>query len=174
MAGAGDVKVLVIRHAVAEDRESFAATGESDDLRPITDAGRRKMRLAAKGLRRLVPSIGTLAASPLTRAAETARIIADVYGGLDIATVEALRPEASPASLLEWLREVPADPTVAVVGHDPHLSTTIGWLLGEKARPLVQLKKEGACLLQFDSVPRRGAAVLQWLLQPAQLRRQRR
>ena len=41
---------LVIRHAIAEDREAWALTGVSDDERPLTEAGRRKMKRAVRGL----------------------------------------------------------------------------------------------------------------------------
>jgi phosphohistidine phosphatase len=34
------MNLLVIRHAIAEDKEAFAKTGRNDDLRPLTEAGR--------------------------------------------------------------------------------------------------------------------------------------
>src|SRR4029079_14353095 len=74
------MRLLVIRHAIAEDRDEFANTGRPDGERPLTDAGRRRMRRNARGLRRLVGKFDVLATSPFTRAAETARIVADAMG----------------------------------------------------------------------------------------------
>ena len=68
------MNILVIRHAIAADRERHAEQhdGEDDGLRPLTARGRKRMREGARGLRRLVPKIDLLATSPLTRAAQTA------------------------------------------------------------------------------------------------------
>ena len=37
------MELLIIRHAIAEDRDEFAESGKSDDERPLTDAGSRRM-----------------------------------------------------------------------------------------------------------------------------------
>ena len=164
--------LLVIRHAVAEEQEVWAATGEPDERRPLTADGRKKMRRASRGLRRVVPSISLLGASPLTRAAQTADIVADVYGDLEPLTVGALAPERPPADFLSWLRDAaPGHDVIAVVGHEPHLSGLVSWLLTARDKPaLVELKKGAACLLRFDDEPQKGKACLEWLLPPRQLR----
>ena len=56
------MQILIIRHASAEERSAFAATGKSDDRRPLTDEGRRKMTEAAQGLRALVPHLDVIGA----------------------------------------------------------------------------------------------------------------
>jgi phosphohistidine phosphatase len=165
--------LLIIRHAVAEEREAWAATGEPDERRPLTPDGRKKMRRAARGLRRVAPSISLLGASPLVRAAQTADIVAEEYGDLQPVTVGALTPDRAPADFLSWLRDAaPGHDLVAVVGHEPHLSGLVSWLLTSHAKPaLVELKKGAACLLRFDGdAPRKGHACLEWLLPPRQLR----
>jgi phosphohistidine phosphatase len=166
--------LLIIRHAVAEEKEAWAATGEPDERRPLTPDGRKKMRRAARGLRRLVPELSLLGASPLTRAAQTADIVAAVYGDLEPVTVGALTPERAPADFLSWLRDAaPGHDVIAAVGHEPHLSGLVSWLLTGHASPaLVELRKGAACLLRFDDdAPQKGKARLEWLLQPRQLRR---
>ncbi len=45
------MKLLVVRHGAAMEREDFVHTGESDDLRPLTDEGKAEMKLIAAGLR---------------------------------------------------------------------------------------------------------------------------
>src|SRR4051812_3600232 len=75
------MRLLLIRHGIAEDREAFAKKGEDDFLRPLTPAGKRKMKEGAKGLRKLFPKLDLIATSPLKRAVQTATIVYDAYGG---------------------------------------------------------------------------------------------
>ena len=71
--------LLIIRHAIAEDRDAFAKTGKPDDLRPLTSEGRAKMIRCAEGLHVIAPEISVLASSPRTRAHETAEIVGREY-----------------------------------------------------------------------------------------------
>jgi phosphohistidine phosphatase len=164
------MKLLIIRHAIAEERDDFARTGRDDRLRPLTDAGRKKMKQAARGLRTLAPDIDLLATSPLTRAAQTGAILDTVYDGLDEVEIEELAPAASPIEFLSWLRRQDGKDCVAVVGHEPSLSLILAWLLTGSERRLFAFRKGGACLLQFSDEPAAGTATLLWALTPAQLR----
>jgi phosphohistidine phosphatase len=168
------MKLLIIRHGIAEDRDAFAATGKSDDLRPLTADGRTKMAHSGEGLREVVPDISLLASSPLVRARETAEIVGRVYEIEVRSTTETLRPDASLDAFLDWVRDYRAQPVVAVVGHEPHLSTLATWLISEVKESRIELKKGGACLLTFDGAPKAGSATLEWLMQPAHLRAIRR
>jgi phosphohistidine phosphatase len=163
------MKLLMIRHAIAEEREDFARTGKDDSQRPLTDEGRKKMKQAAKGLRKLVPDIGLLATSPFTRAAQTAAVLDSVYDGLEEVEIEELAPEATPEDFLRWLRKQKSK-TVAVVGHEPSISLLLSWLLTGNERRLYSFRKGGACLVEFNGEVAAGAATLLWALTPAQLR----
>ncbi|HEX3867112.1 MAG TPA: histidine phosphatase family protein [Gemmatimonadaceae bacterium] len=164
------MRLLIIRHAIAGDKTEFAKTGQSDDLRPITADGRDKMERAADGLREVVPTISLLASSPLTRAAQTAEIIALEYDIPIDETIDALRPDAPFDDFLGWLTTRAARDIIAVVGHEPHLSGLISWLISGGAKFRIDLKKGGACLLEFGGAPERGCAILLWSIPPAQLR----
>lgn len=164
------MQLLVIRHAIAEDRMEFAKSGLPDAERPLTEFGRRRMRKNARGLRRLGPGIDLLATSPYSRASETAQILADTLGISDVQTVDGLTPDHHPSAVLQWLRAQPADATVAVVGHEPHLGILITWLMSGQAEPRVELKKGGVCLLELGERVEPGHAVLQWLVTPSFLR----
>src|SRR6185295_647822 len=122
------MKLLLLRHAIAEEREDFARTGKDDRLRPLTDEGRKKMKQAARGLKGLVPEIDLLATSPLTRAAQTGAIVDSVYGGLKEVEIDALAPETTPDAFLRWLRQRKEE-VVAAVGHEPSISLILSWLL---------------------------------------------
>lgn len=165
------MKLLVIRHAIAEDREEWARTGQDDRLRPLTPRGRSRMKRGARGLARLAPRLDLLATSPLTRAVQTAGIVRSAYGGLQTVVLDALMPEQDPEALLRWLGLRSALGTVGLVGHEPHLSHVAGWLLTGSQTGVIRFKKGAACLLEFAEAPAPGGARLLWAWTPAQLRR---
>src|SRR5436305_8482937 len=142
------MKLLLIRHAIAEEREDFAKTGKDDRLRPLTEDGRKKMKQVARGLQEIVPEIDLLATSPLTRAAQTGAIVDSVYGGLKEVEIAELSPEATPVDFLRWLRKQKAD-TVAAVGHEPSISLILSWLLTGTERRIFAFRKGSACLIEF-------------------------
>ena len=164
------MQLLVVRHAIAEEREQFRSSGQDDALRPLTEGGRRKMERVALGLRRIVKTIDLIATSPFVRAAQTAAIVAHAYGDIAPITADELSPHNTPASLVVWLRRHEEAEVVAVVGHEPDLGILITWLLAGLAEPRVPLRKGGAALLDIATHPAPGAAVVRWVLTPALLR----
>lgn len=163
------MKLLLLRHAIAEEREDFARTGKDDRLRPLTDEGRKKMKQGARGLRKILPGIDLLATSPLTRAAQTGAIVDSVYGGLSEVEIEELSPEATPADFLRWLRKQKAE-TLVAVGHEPSISLILSWLLTGSERRIFSFRKGGACLLEITGEVGAGTATLLWAITPGQLR----
>jgi phosphohistidine phosphatase len=163
--------LLVVRHALAEDREEFAKSGRDDSERPITDEGRRKFERGARGLRRVVESIDLLATSGLVRARQTADLLRDVYDIRSVVQLRELEPDADPAALVRWLRRQRPRPLVAVVGHEPHLSGLVEHLLTGRRSGFIDLKKGGAGLLRLGKSAAAGQAELAWLLTAGQLRR---
>ena len=168
------MRLLVIRHAIAEDRDAFARTGAPDELRPLTAEGRRKMERGARGLRREVPSIARLATSPLTRAHETAAIVSAEYRRLSIEIEDVLAPEVPMEGVLAWVADAAragrTDDVVAIVGHEPDLSGFITWLVAGREEPMLELRKGGACLLDVPTAVRPGTARVRWVATAAQLR----
>jgi phosphohistidine phosphatase len=168
------MRLLVIRHGPAGDRDEFAFTGKPDAERPLTKDGREKMKKAAAGLARAVDALDLVATSPLARAVQTAEIVADAFGGMDLTIIDELAPERAPGDLLPWLRGHDRDVSLAVVGHEPHLGLLVGWLLTGRHESFVELKKGGAVMLSLGETPQAGAAKLLWALTPGQLRRLRK
>jgi phosphohistidine phosphatase len=163
------MKVLLIRHAIAEDQDTFARSGAPDEKRPLTDEGRELMRAGAHGLKRIAKEINVIATSPLTRAQQTAEIVAEAFPSALRETTEAMTPEARYPAFLEWLGSKRQRKCVAAVGHEPHISGLASWLLGSD-RVILAMKKGSVLLLEFDDEIRPGAAQLRWFLTPAQLR----
>lgn len=163
-------ELLVVRHAIAEDREEFAATGEPDDRRPLTKRGRSRMRDGARGLTTLVDAPEFIATSPYARSAQTAEILAKAFGGPEPVEVDALTPDGDYEALSAWVRGRGPDARIALVGHEPHLSGYVSMLLGGKGS-ILQLKKGGACLLAVAPSVTAGSALLLWSLAPARVSR---
>lgn len=165
------MRVVLFRHGIAEDRAEFSNTGRPDSERPLTIKGIERTRQAAAGLLSLVPDLGYVATSPYRRARQTADLIAAAAGaGAPPAVVDALQPAGKPAEICLWLASCPAQPAVALVGHEPDLSELMGWFTAGESGSFARFKKAGACLIEFRSAPGRGAGELQWLLMPAMLR----
>jgi phosphohistidine phosphatase len=162
------MRLLVVRHGIAEDRDAWAQTGVSDALRPLTPRGRRRMRRCARGLARLVGKLDALATSPLVRARQTAEVVADAFGGLEIDEVPALAPGETPEAVAAWVRRAGREHTIAVIGHEPELGILVSWCLAGRGA-FVPLRKGGACLLELSSTEP-GGATLVWSLAPRHLR----
>jgi phosphohistidine phosphatase len=164
------MQLLVIRHGIAEDAEAFAATGKDDSRRPLTKAGKRKMKEVAAGLLEVVESLDVIAASPLVRAQQTAEIVAEAYGDLRVDTVQALSPGSDPADLVDWLGKHASAEVVAIVGHEPHLGILVTWFMTGASDSRVEMSKGGAALLDFSSRVTAGSGTLEWVLTGSQLR----
>jgi phosphohistidine phosphatase len=163
------MQLLVIRHAIAEDKDAFAATGRDDGERPLTADGVRKMRRGAKGLRQLVPAINTLASSPLTRAQETAEIVRKEYELERIVDAPELEPGVAIGDVVAALSRFDGD-VVAIVGHEPQLGRLVTYLVSGTDRSGVELKKGAACLVEFDGQARSTCGMLRWSVSPSTLR----
>ncbi len=165
------MQVLFIRHAPAGKRSKHAAAGGNDSERPLTPAGRRKMKKAARGLSRLMRSPDVIATSPLARARQTARIVCDAFSGSRLIELAELSPGRSPHDLLDSLRGMGRTRVLALVGHEPSLSGCVDFLTTGGKGLRVELKKGACCLLEFNDKPAAAAGRLLWSLTPSQLRK---
>ena len=164
------MRVLIVRHGIALDRELARQQRLVDSARALTPQGRRKMRGVARGVAQWVPAVDIIATSPLVRAVETAQLLHRRLRSAKPVTCSALRPGHTVASLPRWLKQQNADATVLIVGHEPDLSMFIAWATVGRMRSYIKLKKGGACLLEFTGSIAKGGAEMQWLLTPDQLR----
>jgi phosphohistidine phosphatase len=164
------VKILIVRHGPAGDREEWERTGKDDRLRPLTPKGKKEVRKSGAGLARLVPALDLIATSPWTRAVQTAEITNEEYG-VEVEEVEQLTADHRPEDLIPWLGQQRGREAIALVGHEPHLGLLVGFLLTGKSVSFVDLKKGGACLVEMDDSSRPGSGCLEWLLTNRELRR---
>jgi phosphohistidine phosphatase len=162
------MECLLVRHGIAVDAEQWDG---SEENRPLTEKGKKRVRQAAAGLAALGCKPTRLCSSPMVRAYDTARLLrAAVCPTLKVETRDELAAGAAPEQVIAWLRSLPAESTVVCVGHEPLLGAVAGVLLAGKPITGLGLKKAGAALIHLPDGPKPGQGVLRWWLQPMQLR----
>ena len=116
------MRLLIVRHAEA-------ASGEPDELRPLTPEGREHAREVGVQLRDEGFSADAVVSSPLLRARETAAAL----GLGDPEVDERLAPGAAPADI----RDAAAGrgEAVVVVGHQPDCGRAVAELTGGDEPP---------------------------------------
>jgi phosphohistidine phosphatase len=163
------MNIYLLRHGIAVSAEESAPDGE----RPLTAKGIKRMRKAARGMRRLGVDFDAVLTSPLARARQTADIVAAALGlESHLTVVEALQPNCSVDELLAGLSDYQHCKHLLLVGHEPLLSGTAAFLVtGKKTAALeIALKKGGLCHIEIDSLPPGNPGTLRALLAPKQLR----
>jgi phosphohistidine phosphatase len=112
------VRLILVRHAKA-------ASGEPDELRPLTPEGREAAQALGVELGALAPD--AVISSPLLRARETAEPIS-AAAGVEPEIDKRLSPGASLSNIRAIVHG--RGETVIVVGHQPDLSTIVYELTG--------------------------------------------
>jgi phosphohistidine phosphatase len=163
------MKVVLIRHAEAGDRAAFAETGKPDAERPITKKGRRQMRAASRGLRKLIKRADVVASSPLLRAKQTAKVLSKRYRKPASEMIAVLEPGSAPEGFAEWANTHAEAQVVMAVGHEPHLGALATWLITGSPDSAIEFEKGGAALIEFDAAPQKGNGRLKWLMGPKEL-----
>jgi phosphohistidine phosphatase len=160
------MRLLIIRHATAVPR---GTPDMPDDERPLTKKGERRFRRAAAGLARLMKRPDALLSSPLPRARRTAEIAAKEWGKVEVQDEPALAG-GSFNEIATALGRFPTESTVAIVGHEPDLSSVLGRLLGTSHGERLIFKKGGAALTDVPGSLSEGGTLI-WYLPPRILRR---
>jgi phosphohistidine phosphatase len=159
------MRLYLIRHASAVPS---GTPGIPDDERPLTPRGEKRWKRAARGLARVLKRPDALLSSPLPRAWRTAEIAAAAWGRVDAQPTEAL----ADGDLEAWsalLGTYGPEARVALVGHEPHLSSLLARLVGGNAARM-PFKKGGVAVVDV-TVPLSGGGTLVAVLPPGLLRR---
>ena len=159
------MNLYIVRHAIAVDRGTEGY--EDDSQRPLTDAGSKKMKKIAKGIHRFGIELDAILTSPYVRARDTAKILAERYSMEDkVYFSDNLIPPGNFESLVFEIHEKYDFANLALVGHEPMLSSLISWLTTGEKDARILLKKGGVSFLSSDTLYQDGRAMLQWLLTP--------
>ena len=147
------MELLLLRHAEA------ASAGPKDELRPLTDVGRRNAELVGRGLVRLdlVPELVLF--SPVLRARQTADALVGGFGGQRPGLEErsGLGPGATPAEVMKLLQGVGDRRRVLLVGHQPDMGRLLSFVVSGGSMELEFALRPGTvCVAEIDSIPLRA------------------
>jgi phosphohistidine phosphatase len=162
------VALYLVRHAFAAHADP--SRWPDDAQRPLTREGAERFRRAARGLRRIAPDVDAVLSSGFARAWQTAELLRDEAGWPEPEECNALEAGRAPAEALDALRARP-EGAIALVGHEPHLSSLASLLCaGREDAVHLQVKKGAVLLLTCDGPAAPGAAYLRWAVAPKILR----
>ncbi|HLK90320.1 MAG TPA: phosphohistidine phosphatase SixA [Polyangia bacterium] len=154
------MRVTLIRHAEAGD------DAPRDEDRSLTARGREDARHLGRALGRRGVEFSLMVTSPLVRAVQTAEIVAaEIAYRERMAVTSVLVPEASAADVVAFLkaaaRQLEGTPSIALVAHEPILSSLAAALIGKPRYPPLR-KAEALRIRLGDGGAAAGTGTLRW------------
>lgn len=162
------MKLLIVRHGKAEDRDDWQAKKLPDGERPLTFEGIEEFTHVAEALPGLVSTMDRIYTSPFRRALQTAEILSKTYPNSKLITTETLLQGTPWKDVqtfllkLEWSK----DGVVSIVGHENHLSIILSNLISCTDENLVRFKKGGSALVDLELRETKVIGKLLWFLPP--------
>jgi phosphohistidine phosphatase len=152
------MKLYFLRHGLAGDRSTWSGT---DRERPLTPEGIDLIQREAVSIDRLKLEIDLIITSPLTRAVQTAEIVARQLKLIDrLIQDERVASGLNIDVLAQLLSVHPPAMNAMLVGHEPTFSQTISQLIGGGE---IILKKGGLARIDVPD-PKTLKGELIWLL----------
>lgn len=152
------MNLYLIRHA-------HAVTADENPERPLSSRGRGEVvRLAAFFRSNGLLRPGQLWHSPLSRSRETALLLNTALE-LDAVLVETpgLLPDDNPEDVVQRLAAYPVDHSLALAGHEPHLSALATLLVRDKPKPVAfHLRKGAVIALQREDALHKRSGLPRW------------
>lgn len=148
-----------LRHAEAEP-------GDGEDFpRRLTDKGRRQAARVARFFADHLPAPGLIVSSPVTRALQTAEVLAE-RSGTRLVIADWLACGMSPAACFAGLREFANEAgPVVLVGHEPDFSSALAAFVGAGDGGAFRLRKATLAWVEADRLEP-GGGRLQFLVPP--------
>jgi phosphohistidine phosphatase len=150
--------LFLLRHAHAGDAAGWAG---DDDLRPLSDKGRRQASRLGEALARWSEAPDLYITSPRARARETAQLAAEPSGAAVVEDERLARP--LDAALVADICAAHGASRPCLVGHDPDFSEVLGELLGTGPVPM---RKGALARVDFEGSVRAGRGTIRVLLPP--------
>ena len=159
------MKLYILRHG---DAVEHGDPRYKEAERPLTKKGRQRTRLLAHALRQMEIGFDVILSSPLTRARETAELVAHgTRQARKLELTDALAPSGSMETLVHRLNAIhPTPDSLLLVGHEPYLSGFTSLLCTGGPDLLLTFKKGALCRLEVDELRCGQCATLEWLLTP--------
>lgn len=158
------MKLLIIRHADAEDADGIKIRSDYD--RPLSEKGKKQANRLKNSLKSasLIPQL--VLSSPLVRTCQTSELVFPDLFKQEESYFEhpLLKPGANPEDICKIIKEFNSN-FLAIVGHMPDVAIFVCWLIGGNSNNL-EMEKCGAALLEISGFPKQGNAILRWLVGP--------
>ena len=145
--------IYLMRHGAAL---SLGGPIQEDRLRPLSPQGREQVRRVAEALRERICPLQSILSSPLERAQETARLLAEVCGVPQVETSTALAPNASPAGLRRLLATYEGLQSLLLVGHHPDVTLWTAYLSGLEASACPKFSPGSVAALELNLANKDG------------------
>lgn len=158
------MKIYILRHGEAE---KYAAT---DFDRELTEQGEADSKNIGAFCVRAKIYFTHIFVSPLTRAKQTARLVAEQLPQAPIEETEFLTPNTDPKNLFNLLRSFTNESRILCVTHEPFASTCISALISGSENARVVMKTSTLACVETDGPPARGNGKLMWVVSSETLR----
>jgi phosphohistidine phosphatase len=156
------MQLYILRHGIAED----GTPGGNDSDRALTSEGKKKLRDILQVAQRAGVSPSLIISSPYRRAIESARVAVDELGYKDkVLETNALIQSSDPKPVWEEVRVHKSESELMLVGHEPLLSTLVGYVLAAPSLS-IDLKKGALVRIDIDGFGAQPRGVLKWMLVP--------
>lgn len=156
------MKLFLIRHAEAIDYETESV--RSDDYRYITPKGRKVSSAVFRALKDEFADLDKVFTSPLIRAVQTAEILAvNLKYKHDVEIVNELLMNSGISRVTQLLKRNTVFNTVALVGHEPMMSTLVVGLSDKKNLDF-QFRKSAVACIEYDAEKETGN--FRWFYNP--------
>jgi len=156
------MELYVVEHGIAVE----SGEGIPDEWRPLTEKGRRRFQRTARAFGKLGRKLDLILSSPLIRAVQTAEILAGETEPAEVAILAELDPKFDVESARNAIAaRAGKAKAVAVVGHEPQLSSVLAMLAGV---PREEIELESGSIVRLDVSGLADGAVAdpRWWLKP--------
>jgi phosphohistidine phosphatase len=153
------MNIYLIRHGDSEK----ISTIKKDTERKLTPDGEQKLKIATEGWKLLAPQFSHIISSPISRALQTAEIIAQAYKFTgNIITDKRLISGNKTEGLIDLANEILGH-DMAFVGHEPDFSEHISHLISNSG-VRVDFKKGMIAKISFEGRAKMSRGVLEFLI----------
>ncbi|OYD95469.1 phosphohistidine phosphatase SixA [Nostoc sp. 'Peltigera membranacea cyanobiont' 210A] len=163
------MELYLIRHGIAEDK----GLGIKDEERSLTKEGRQKTEKVAQKLVKLGLNFDLILTSPFVRARQTADILIGEKLSFQLEESSHLAHDGQISSWLkDWLepRNYSQNTQLALVGHEPDLTSWAEILISGEVKGSLVLKKAGMIGIKLpETGSPLGRSQMFWLTPPKYL-----
>ncbi|HSP88138.1 MAG TPA: histidine phosphatase family protein, partial [Ignavibacteriaceae bacterium] len=125
--------------------------------------GKESIRKAAEGWKKIIKHFDVIASSPLTRALQTAEIIAEVFQYKEkIITDKKITSGSHLDDIIDLIKSVDGD-NIAIVGHEPDMSRHLSAFVSSSGM-YADFKKGYIAKIKFEGKIRASSGTLEFLI----------